>query len=206
MAFLAALGVFAMVSLATLVTQDPDWGLGESIALAGFLQLPYSITSVIGSRVALATGRRIGMHWVLPVGCGVFALQAFGLAMWHSDLLAIAVCMAIGGIGGGFTLACVPLLIIPHVPQEGTANMLAFSQVLRCVGSSAGSALGITLFVLLGGEGHALVLTAAALGGVWVVTGLLLCLDNKGGGPGPSRQEGTVMPLPSSLAAPGLIP
>lgn len=174
--FLAALGVFAMVSLATLVTQDTEWGLGESVALAGFLQLPYSVTSVIGSRVALATGRRVGMTWVLPVGCGIFALQAFTLAVWHGDLLAIAVCMALGGIGGGFTLACIPLLIIPHVSQEGTASMLAFSQVLRCVGSSAGSALGITVFVLLGDDARALALTAVAIGGSWVTTGLLLIL------------------------------
>ena len=205
-AFLAAFGVFAMVSLATLVVQDPDWGLGRSIALAGFLQLPYSITSVLGSRIALAAGRRVGTHWVLPIGCGVFALQGFGLAIWHDNLAAITICMAIGGLGGGFTLACIPILIVPHVAPEETAPMLAFNQVLRCVGSSAGSALAITLFVLLGGDGDALAATATIIGAVWVATGLLLAGGNSRLKSRRQRKRTEDVKLSPWVAGPGVVP
>jgi MFS family permease len=178
---LAAFGVFAMVSLATLTLQDPEWGLDQSVALAGFLQTPYSLTSVLASRVALAIGSHIGMQWLLPIGCGVLATQACMLAFWHNSLVAVALCMAVGGIGGGFTLATIPLLILPNVPASETASMLAFTQILRCVGSSAGSALSITAFVLLGGDESGLAATAGGLGCIWVLIAVALAALTRGG-------------------------
>jgi len=154
-ALLAGMGMYYLLSLAVIVVQAPTvegWGLGRGVLTASLLLVPYSVTSVLGSRAALMVGRRTPAL-LLPVGCAMFLGSTAWLAYAHRSLWQVLVAMGLGGIGSGFTFSSLPLLLIPHVPEAETSSALAVNQLVRFVGMAVGSAVCVVVMTSLGSDG-----------------------------------------------------
>ncbi|WP_166391078.1 MFS transporter [Nocardioides ochotonae] len=156
-AVVAGVGMYAMLTLAVVLVQagtpGPGWGLGRSVAVAGWVLVPYSLLSVAGSRIAQLLSRRLGPAVLLPSGCLVFLVATLLLAFRHDTLADVLVAMGVGGLGSGLTFSSLATLMVPHLPAGETGSALAFNQVLRTLGFTVGSALSVTLMHLLGGVG-----------------------------------------------------
>lgn len=149
-AVVAGFGMYSLLTLVMVVVQD-DWGLGLPVTAAGLALVPYSLLSVAGSRLAQRVGRRWGAGVLMPTGCLVFLTSMLLLAGLHDRLWQVLVCMALGGLGSGFTFSSLAALMVPHVPRAETGSAMAFNQVLRYVGFTVGSAASVTLMTAIGG-------------------------------------------------------
>ncbi|NYE35806.1 MFS family permease [Nocardioides cavernae] len=194
-ALVAGVGMYFLLSLAMVVAQADDtdgWGLGRSVAVASLLLVPYSVSSVLGSRVALLLGRR-RPHVLLPTGCVMFLGSTLAMAAAHHELWHLAASMAVGGLGSGFTFSSLPLLLIPHVPESETSSALAVNQLLRFTGMAVGSAVCVVLMAALGdgpAQGEAGFRNALlVMSGVWVLLVAGLALARTRGRPAVPGQE-----------------
>lgn len=152
-AVVAGFGMYSLLTLVIVLVQSdvPGWGLGEPVTVAGLVLVPYSVMSVVGSRLALAVGRRLGDAVLLPIGCVVFLAATVLLAVEHDHLWQVLACMAVGGLGSGFTFSSLAALMVPHVPRAETGSAMAFNQVLRYIGFAVGSASSVALMTVYGG-------------------------------------------------------
>jgi MFS family permease len=187
-AVVLGVGMYGLLSLAVLLVREDGslgYGLGLGVAAAGLVLVPYSVASVAGNQVALRVGRRFGDRVLLPIGCTAFAACLALLAWRHDHLWQLLVVMAVGGLGSGFSFSSLAGLIVPHVPAEETGSAMAFNQLLRYLGFSAGSAASVALVHVYGGDGDGFaraLLTMAALCLVAAVASGLK--DPRAGGPG----------------------
>lgn len=189
----AGAGMYFFLSLAMIVVQTrtaDGWGLGQPVAVASLLLVPYSVTSVLGSRVALAIGRRTAQA-LLPLGCAMFLCATLLLAVAHKHLWQVLLAMALGGLGSGFTFSSLPLLLMPHVPAGETGSALAVNQLLRFSGMAVGSTVCVVVMSVLSdgpqpgevGFRNALLV----MSGVWVAVVISLVTLRRG-------SRGTAMP------------
>lgn len=174
----AGVAVYMLLSLIMLAVQSPvtsdGYGLGEPVTTAGLLLVPYSITTVLGSRVAILLSRRISLEMTPPIGCTLYLFATVVLALAHHEVWHLVVVMAFSGLGSGCCFAPMPTLIVRACPPEETGSAIAFHHVLRFLGFSAGSALAVALLEVFAENGvstdrsfTAVVLVAAT---IWVVT------------------------------------
>ncbi|MCW2601597.1 MAG: transporter [Frankiales bacterium] len=178
----AGIGMYMLISLVIRFVQTParvGYGFGASVVMAGLVLLPFSLMSVVSSRVAPAISRRVSPHAVLPLGCAISLAAELLFALERGHLWQVFVIMGIAGLGVGCTFAALPGLIVRAVPASETGSAMSFNQVLRYVGYSTGSALSATILEahtrsgqqLPTGSGYT---TAALVGcGVLAVAGLL---------------------------------
>jgi MFS family permease len=141
---LAGVGMYALLSMVIRYAQTPTsagYGFGSTIVVSGLLLLPLSILSTAASRVAPLLGRRFGQRTVLPLGCVIFVVANLLFALGRDHLWEVALTMALAGLGVGCTFAALPGLIVGNVPASETGSAMSFSQVLRYIGYSIGSAL-----------------------------------------------------------------
>ncbi|MDH6113836.1 putative MFS family arabinose efflux permease [Kitasatospora sp. MAP12-15] len=177
---IAGIGMYLLMSLVTRFVQTPataGYGFGASIVVTGLVLLPFSVASVLSSKVVPVLARRTSSSVVLPVGCAVSLLSMLAFAFARHSLWELFATMAIAGLGVGCTFAVMPGLIVSSVPAHETGSAISFNQVLRYVGYSTGSALSAAMLqahtpagqLLPTGSGYQ---SAALLGcAVWVVTG-----------------------------------
>lgn len=152
----AGFGMYSLLTLVMVVVQarpadHAGWGLGLSVTAAGLALVPYSLLSVAGSRLARAVGRCFGAGVLLPTGSLVFLTSTVTLAFVHDHFWQVLACMAVGGLGSGFTFSSLAALMVPHVPRAETGSAMAFNQVLRYVGFTIGSAASVALMTAIGG-------------------------------------------------------
>lgn len=175
-AVVAGLGMYSLLTLVMVLVQSDvaGWGLDQPVTVAGLALVPYSVLSVAGSRLARTVGRRFGTDVLLPIGCLVFLAATVLLAFRHDRLWEVLACMAVGGLGSGFTFSSLAALMVPHLPRAETGSAMAFNQVLRYVGFSIGSATSVALMTVYGGGPGETGFRAALLtvAGVWVVAAL----------------------------------
>lgn len=168
-AFALAVGMYGLLTLVVLLVRadgSAGWGLGAGVTAAGLMLVPYSLMSVLGSRVALRVARRFGPHLLLPLGSAVFASSLALLALAHDHLGQALVAMAVGGLGSGFTFSSMPALIVPHVPRAETGSAMSFNQLMRYLGFAVGSAVTVALLEGYGADAAAFRATAWTLAGV----------------------------------------
>lgn len=162
--FAAGVGMCLILTLVIIQVQSTDdWGLGHSPAVAGLVQIPYSAMSVIGTVTALRLGRWIPQEWVFPFGCLLYVPAAVGLAFVHGSMWWVCLWMGVAGTGSGCTFALLPLLIVRHVPNAETGSAVAFNQVVRILGFSTGTTVGVAVLDLFGDGPSARGFTAALL-------------------------------------------
>jgi MFS family permease len=137
-------GLFIIMTTVNLLVQaEPStgFGLGRSVAVAGALLLPYCLMNIVGSRVVVAAQGYVGADAVLAIGCVILALGGAFLALMHGEVWQVVVSLGVVGLGGGFTFAAMPGLLVRVVPPRETSSAIAFNLVLRYLGFALGSAL-----------------------------------------------------------------
>ncbi len=142
---LAGIGTFLLLPMVTRYVQAPTstgYGLGASVVVAGLVLVPFSITSVVASRLLPLVARRLGSRMVLPLGTLFLAASMVVFLLARSELWEAFLVTAIAGLGTGLIFAAIPGLIVRSVPGSETGSALGFNQVLRQIGFSIGSALG----------------------------------------------------------------
>lgn len=141
------MGMYMLMTLCLILAQatGTQHGLGLGIAVSGALMLPYSILSVVGNKAGVRVSKVIDTQVVLPLGCVVFAVALFMLALWHHEPWQLLLAMCIGGLGSGMAFTSLPLLMMRVVPPAELASALSFNTVLRFVGFSTGSVAAVAL-------------------------------------------------------------
>lgn len=170
-AVVAGLGMYSLLTLVVVLVRadDDGFGLGESVLAAGMVLVPYSLMSVLGNQLARVVLARLGRHTLLPAGSLMFMTATLALAVWHDHLWQALAVMALGGLGSGFTFSSLAMLMVPHVPAAETGSAMAFNQVLRYLGFTAGSAVSVALMAAYGGGEAGFEHALLTLAGVWVV-------------------------------------
>lgn len=150
-AFVLGAAMYVDLSVVTAFVQSPSaggYGFDATVLTAGLCLVPFSVASLVASRVLPALGGRIGPRNVLPFGCLLCAAAGAFLALGHDALWEVFVVMGIIGVGMGFTFAAIPGMIVGAVPDDETGSATGFYQVVRYVGFSLGSA--VTASILAG--------------------------------------------------------
>lgn len=177
-ALVLGVGMYALLSLSVVIVRadGPDsptgFGLDLGVGVAGFVLVPYSIASVVGSQVARRVEQRWGGRVLLPLGCASFAASLALLAWHHDHLWQLLVAMGVGGLGSGFSFSSLAGLIVPHVPSEETGSAMAFNQLLRYLGFSVGSAVSVVLVEVYGGDDAGLVAALLTMAGLCLAAAL----------------------------------
>ncbi|GAA4708685.1 MFS transporter [Nocardioides conyzicola] len=170
-AFVAGLGMYCLLTLSVVLVRadEPGFGLGQPVLVAGLILVPYSLLSVLGNQLARVVRVRLGPALLLPTGCLMFLVSTVLLAVAHAHLWQLLVAMALGGAGSGFTFSSLAVLMVPHVPQAETGSAMAFNQVLRYLGFTIGSALSVALMAAYGGGSHGFRATLLTVSSIFVV-------------------------------------
>ncbi|MGA5816863.1 MFS transporter [Kitasatospora sp. NPDC094028] len=177
----AGVGMYLLMSLVIRYVQTPvstGYGLGASVVVAGLALLPFSVSSLLTSKLVPVLVRRTSSAVVLPVGCAVSLVSVLFFLFARGSLWELLVVMAIAGLGVGCTFAVMPGLIVGAVPAHEVGSAVGFNQLLRTIGYSTGSALCGAILQAHTAPGRTLPADSgyrdAALIGcaVWVVIGL----------------------------------
>jgi MFS family permease len=173
-AFVAGLGMYCLLTLSVVLVRadEPGFGLGLPVLVAGLILVPYSVMSVLGNQLARVVRTRVGRAVLLPAGCLLFLGSTVTLAVAHDHLWQLLLAMALGGAGSGFTFSSLAVLMVPHVPQAETGSAVAFNQVLRYLGFTIGSALSVALMAVYGGGDHGFEATLLTVSSLFVVAGV----------------------------------
>jgi MFS family permease len=141
---LLGIALYMFLTVITEFVQTPSsegFGFGSSTLVAGLCLVPFSVTSLVGSRLMTATLRRAGSRVALAIGGTAIVAAGVFFALVHGSLWQAFVMMGLLGIGFGFTFAAIPGLITRSVPAREVGSAMGFYQVVRSIGFSAGSAL-----------------------------------------------------------------
>ncbi|WP_169834681.1 MFS transporter [Nocardioides dokdonensis] len=194
-AAVAGLGMYALLTLVVVLvrTDEPGFGLGRSVVVAGLILVPYSLMSVLGNQLALLVRARLGSRWLLPTGCSMFLAATLSLGLFHDHLWQASLAMTLGGAGSGFTFSSLAVLMVPHLPAAETGSAVAFNQVLRYLGFTVGSALSVALMAAYGGGADGFRAALLTLASVWVVAGVGAVLLDRAAAP-PTRDPAQISP------------
>ncbi|MFF4902706.1 MFS transporter [Streptomyces sp. NPDC001068] len=173
---IAGLGMYLLVSLVTRLAQTPEGpghGFGASIVVTGLILLPFSVASLLASKVVPLVAHHASWRLALPLSCVLIlaALLMFGLA--RARLWELFVVMGIAGLGVGSVFALVPTLVVSAVPAREIGSAIGFNQVLRYVGFTTGSALSAVVLESHTTAGSAL--PAPGGYGVAAALGVVIC-------------------------------
>lgn len=141
-ALLLGIGLYIFLTVVTDFVQVPEregFGFGESTLVAGLCLVPFSVFSLLASRVPSAFPG--GIRVVLILGALAISGSGTFFALVHEELWQAFVTMGILGVGFGFTFAALPGLIVGSVPDREVGSAMGFYQVIRAIGFSIGSAL-----------------------------------------------------------------
>ena len=195
-ALLAGVGMYLLISLLMRFMQTPrssGYGLGSSVLVAGLVLVPFSVASLLASRIAAMLLKRSSPQRVLQLACApmVLALLLFAYGR-GGGVLMLWVVMGFAGIGVGCIFSVMPQLIVSAVPAAETGSAISFNQVSRLIGYAAGSALSAIVLESATPSGKSLptdsgYTTAGLVGAVlWVVCAVVAFIL-----PGRSRPAGS---------------
>jgi MFS family permease len=143
-ALLVGLACYLLIASVPILAQAPvapGPGFGVSILVAGLILLPFSVGSMVGSRLARTLADRLGQRAVLPLAALVQSGAFVLLATARSQLWQLFVLMGVAGLAVGAAFAAFPALVVSAVPPSETGSAMSLNQVLRYVGFAMGSAL-----------------------------------------------------------------
>jgi len=147
-ALLLAMGMYIAMALVNRLMQTPEsagYGFSATLVTTGLMLLPLSLGSLVSQPITRRVIARYGIRVVLPVGALIVAATLLWLAFMHDRLFDVAIATALLGVGVGCSFAAMPALIVASVPQERTGSATSLNQVLRSVGGSLGSAVGVAI-------------------------------------------------------------
>jgi predicted MFS family arabinose efflux permease len=143
-AVLLGIALYIFLTVITEFVQTPSregFGFDASTLVAGLCLVPFSVCSLIGTRLMTLMVGRFGTRAALGTGGVTIAAAGIFFALVHTALWQACVMTGLLGIGFGFTFAAIPGLITSSVPPQEVGSAMGFYQVVRSIGFSAGSAL-----------------------------------------------------------------
>ncbi|HVV91140.1 MAG TPA: MFS transporter [Solirubrobacterales bacterium] len=143
-AILLGVALYMFLTVITEFVQTPSaegFGFGASTLVAGLCLVPFSVCSLIGTRLMTSVVGRFGVRAALGTGGVAIAASGVFFALVHTAIWQACVMMGLLGIGFGFTFAAIPGLIAGAVPAQEIGSAMGFYQVVRSIGFSLGSAL-----------------------------------------------------------------
>jgi MFS family permease len=174
-ASLLGIAMYMFLTVITEFVQTPSaegFGFGASTLVAGLCLVPFSATSLLGSRLMTMTLRRFGSRAALAIGGTAIAAAGAFFALVHGALWQACVMMALLGTGFGFTFAAIPGLITRAVPAREVGSAMGFYQVVRSIGFSAGSALVASILASHAVAGSAFPAVGGYKTALWVGAGI----------------------------------
>lgn len=139
-----AVALYVFITAITEFIQAPSsagYGFGVSTLVAGLVLVPFSVISLLASRLAARAVASLGAYDVLFVGSMLTAAVGAFFGIAHNALWQAFVAMGILGLAFGFSFAAIPGMVTRAVPGRETGSALGLYQVIRAVGFSVGSAL-----------------------------------------------------------------
>lgn len=138
-------GMYLLLTLVTRYAQTPrsaGYGFELSAFAAGLVLVPFSLLGFAAGKLTPRIRERIGAPLLLAAGA-IVVLAAFALfAVARSNIAGLLAAMAILGFGVGSFSAAMPAVILAVTPQSEASSAMSFTQVVRSVGFSLGSAVG----------------------------------------------------------------
>lgn len=182
---LAGVGMYLLTVLVIRFVQTPHtagYGFATSVVVAGLVLVPFSVGSVVGSRVTSVLAQWVGAERTITVGALVFIVATGFLAVQRDHLWQPFLTMGLAGVGVGLTFSAGLGLLVGAAPPEQTGSATSFNQVLRSIGYSIGSTLSAVVLDVYTEPGRDLPSDAGygvalAVGiGVWTVAGAMSLL------------------------------
>jgi MFS family permease len=158
-ALLIGVALYMFLTIVTGYVQTPTahgFGFGVSPLVAGLVLIPFSLLSLLTSRLMWRLAPRVGFRAVVVAGTAVVAAAGAFFALAHDALWETFVTMGLLGVGFGLTFAALPGLLSRSVPGNEAGSAMGFYQVIRSTGFSIGSALVASVLAAhqLGGSGQ----------------------------------------------------
>jgi MFS family permease len=176
-ASLLGIALYMFLTVITEFVQTPSaegFGFDASTLVAGLCLVPFSVASLLGSRMMSATLRRFGSRTALAIGGLAITGAGVFFALVHGALWQACVMMGLLGIGFGFTFAAIPGLITRSVPAQEVGSAMGFYQVVRSIGFSAGSALVASILASNEIAGSSFPAVGGYTTALWVGAGIAL--------------------------------
>ncbi|MBB4697571.1 MFS transporter [Paractinoplanes abujensis] len=137
----AMYAVFAFLPQFVQTSPAAGYGFGASIAQAGLLLLPSSITMFAAGVVAGRLASIAGAKRVVVLGCLIGGASLALLAAAHEHTWQIYLSSALIGVGLGLVFAAMSALVVAAVPPSQTGVASGMNANIRTIGGSVGAAL-----------------------------------------------------------------
>jgi MFS family permease len=137
----AMYAVFAFLPQFVQTPPTAGYGFGASIAEAGLLLLPSSITMFVSGAFAGRLAAIIGARRVVVLGSLIGSASMAMLAVAHQHTWQIYLSSALIGVGLGLIFAAMSGLVVVAVPPSQTGVASGMNANIRTIGGSIGAAL-----------------------------------------------------------------
>ena len=117
------------------------YGLGASVAEAGYLMLPSAVLSFLGGISSPWLGRQLGQRTLISCGCWLSAAGLSSAAVAHAHGWQILLANSLIGLGSGFCFAALASVVVVAAPVGSTGVAAGLNANLRTIGGSMGSAV-----------------------------------------------------------------
>jgi EmrB/QacA subfamily drug resistance transporter len=138
---LAGFAMFALVYFTPLLLQG---GLGLSPSAAGFYQTPLAVSTALGALICTQTFARTQRMKTLMIFGASFTLAGTIILLGvnsQSNPLWLGITLALAGLGVGFILPMLTLLVQSIIARERMGVATSTIQFLRLIGSTIGTAI-----------------------------------------------------------------
>ncbi|MBL7257476.1 MFS transporter [Paractinoplanes lichenicola] len=137
----AMYAVFAFLPQFVQTSPAAGYGFGASIAQAGLLLLPSSITMFVSGVFAGRLASMVAAKRVVVLGCLIGGASMALLAVAHEHRWQIYLSSALIGVGLGLVFAAMSGLVVAAVPPSQTGVASGMNANIRTIGGSFGAAL-----------------------------------------------------------------
>ena len=126
-------------------------GLGHAAVIVGMISIPYAIVSAVAAALSGKYTYRYAPQ-IVTLGISAFligaaSLLAIGLWVSAEDTpLAMAVALAVAGIGPGFIMSANQMRTVKHVPVDSAGVAGSFMQVGQRLGNAIGIAIAASVY------------------------------------------------------------
>lgn len=127
---------------------DGDFGFGLTPAQAGWLLVPSALGMIVGAPVAAWLLRRCTERGALVVGL-VISVLCHAALLWVDSLLSFVLAASFARIGLSVVFACMPNIIVRHVPSDRVSVATSLNALSRTVGSALGTQIVGLIVALL---------------------------------------------------------
>ncbi len=117
------------------------YGLGASVAEAGYLMLPTAVLSFLAGVLSPRLADRWGDRSVLVGGCWLSATGLVGAALLHRHAAEILVANCLSGLGSGLAFAVLANVVVSAAPAGRVGVATGLNANLRTIGGAIGSAV-----------------------------------------------------------------